>query len=598
MQIIEDLILDFRGLLGLDEVSAKILICALLSFPFSVIFKRLPDKQYGLKNFYNIGVSAFYVFGILNLYSGFLTLCISSFGCYFITRYVRIPAMPWINFIFLMSHLAYTHIHTQFFNVYDPSKVDISGAQMVLVIKLTSFGWNVYDGKQPKESLTPYNKARIIKKHPNLLMYIGYVFFYVTFLTGPSFDYADYERFIYGTLFSDVPDSKRPGKTKRIIPRSGRASLKRSLHGCFWAFIFLQSSKFVDLEYVLSGKFVEEHGFIYRIFYIWALGFSYRLKYYTIWLIAEGACILCGIGYNGYDKETDSFMWDRVKNVDPFVFETGQNVHVCLEAWNMNTNKWLKNYIYLRVAKKGRKPGFKSTLFTFTTSAFWHGTRPGYYLTFVVGAFLQTVGKIYRRNFRPMFIKEDGKTPTSTKWIYDIISYFTTQLAFGLFVQPFVILDFRKSIYCWSTCYFYVHIILILTLIAFKGPYAKKVTNFCRSFHPAVIAAKKSKLSEEEKLRIRKAVEERFEREENEIPTLGLPSIEVLETMSMDEFEADLKDFNDIWVSFKSRVSSTNKDDSFEGFKAAYKNFTDEVNDFFHSKKDQLASSPSNKKND
>ena len=75
---------------------------------------------------------------------------------------------------------------------------------------------------------------------------------------------------------------------------------------------------------------------------MWILGFTFRLKYYTIWTIAEGACILCGIGYNGVDPETGEFKWNRVQNIDPWSFETGQNVHACLEAWNQNTNIWLK----------------------------------------------------------------------------------------------------------------------------------------------------------------------------------------------------------------------------------------------------------------
>ena len=59
---------------------------------------------------------------------------------------------------------------------YDRTVIDITGAQMILVMKLSAFGWNIYDGKQPKLSLNEYNKSRAIYKHPNLLPYIGYVF--------------------------------------------------------------------------------------------------------------------------------------------------------------------------------------------------------------------------------------------------------------------------------------------------------------------------------------------------------------------------------------------------------------------------------------
>lgn len=503
--------------------------------------------------------------------------------------------MPWINFLFLMTHLAYSHFHEQFFQTYDSTKIDITGAQMVLVMKLSAFGWNVYDAKQSKETLTSFTKDRIVKKHPNLLSYFGYVFFYASLLTGPAFDFADYDRFIHSTLFDDVPDSKRPGKRrKRRIPRSGIPALKKTLQGAFWAVALLVLSKYVSLEYVLGGKFVKEHGFIYRIFYLWVLGFYHRLPYYTIWLIAEGSCIQCGIGYNGYDSETDSFKWDRVQNIDPYKFETGQNCHVCLESWNMNTNKWLKHYVHRRIAKKGKKPGFKSTLSTFLTSAFWHGTRPGYYLTFVMGAFLQTIGKIYRHNVRPMFLQKDGVTPKPTKKIYDSICYVCTQLAFGFIVQPFMILDFKQSLYCWLTVNFYVQIATFLTIFAFKGPYSKSLIAWCRSHHDSfktndVVARPEHKLSEEETAKARDAVntilgkrDERFRS-----PNLGVPPIDILESIDQEDIDEDLKELGDVWTSFRGRISHL-KDDDFDGLKDAYNNFTDEIEEIFHVKKEDL----------
>jgi lysophospholipid acyltransferase len=116
------------------------------------------------------------------------------------------------------------------------------------------------------------------------------------------------------------------------------------------------------------------------------------LKYYGIWKMAEGACILSGIGFNGY-KSDGSLRWDRVTNVSPWTLETSQNNKELLEAWNQNTNKWLRNYLYLRVAARGKKPGFKSSMATFGTSALWHGFFPGYYLTFISAGFVQTCGK-------------------------------------------------------------------------------------------------------------------------------------------------------------------------------------------------------------
>ena len=490
--------------------------------------------------------------------------------------------MPWVNFLFLMSHLAYSHFSTQFFKTYDSKVIDITGAQMVMVMKLSAFGWNVYDGKR-KTSPSDYTQSRAIKKHPNILPYFGYVFFYPSLLTGPAFDYVDYDKFIHGSLFDDVPDQKRPGKRKRRIPRSGLQALSKTLQGLFWAGLCLQAPKWVTLDHVFSKSFVLEHGFFYRIFYLWVLGISHRLKYYTIWQIAEGACILCGIGYNGYDEETKTFKWNRVQNIDPWSFETGQNVHRCLEVWNMNTNKWLKHYVYTRIARPGKKPGFKSTLFTFATSAFWHGTRPGYYLTFVLGAFIQTIGKIYRRNFRPMFMEADGKTPKPSKRLYDIVCYFVTQLTFGFVCQPFVILDFRQSLYCWMTVYFYIPIGIFLTLAVFKGPYKSKAEAFCRSRFPQVkpLAAKPS-LNRHESQRVTQAVEKALS-ERNDTEVFGVPPIDVLEGATKEDLEEELREVSEAWQSFRGRRGSFSED--MDGLRDAYNNFTSEINDIFQAKK-------------
>ena len=101
------------------------------------------------------------------------------------------------------------------------------------------------------------------------------------------------------------------------------------------------------------------------------------MKYYGIWALTEGGCILSGLGYNGIDEKTRKIKWDRVNNIDAWTLETGQNSRALFEAWNKNTNKWLRNYIYLRVTPKGKKPGFRSSMATFMTSAFWHGFYPG-----------------------------------------------------------------------------------------------------------------------------------------------------------------------------------------------------------------------------
>lgn len=76
--------------------------------------------------------------------------------------------MPWVSFVFLMGHMLVSHIYRELYS--QPGVVDVTGAQMVLVMKvrrhmglwygqermlmwvmqLTAFCWSVHDGRIPK----------------------------------------------------------------------------------------------------------------------------------------------------------------------------------------------------------------------------------------------------------------------------------------------------------------------------------------------------------------------------------------------------------------------------------------------------------------
>jgi hypothetical protein len=175
-----------------------------------------------------------------------------------------------------------------------------------------------------------------------------------------------------------------------------------------WIFAFLKLSAYFDHTVLLQDSFME-YSFFYRVFVLHMVGFTARTKYYGVWTLAEGACILAGLGYKGVDPLTGKVSWDRLQNIDPWGVEFAQNTRGYLESWNINTNKWLRNYIYLRVTPRGKKPGFRASLATFTTSAFWHGFYPGYYLSFVLASFIQTVAKSMHHHHPVLYLP-----PTNT----------------------------------------------------------------------------------------------------------------------------------------------------------------------------------------
>lgn len=302
--------------------------------------------------------------------------------------------MPWMAFVFLMGHMAVNQLARQFAN--NPAAFDITSAQMVLVMKLSAFAWNVFDGTLPEDQLSDHQKDRRILKLPALLDYAGYVLFFPSLFVGPAFDYNEYRGWIDCSMF-DVPVSvdpakKPPTRKKRKIPRSGTPATWKMISGLLWIIAFLNLGKWYSPDVLFSDRFMT-YSLVRRVIVLHLVGFTARTKYYGVWFLAEGSCILAGLGYNGIDPATGSVSWSRLQNINPWGVESAQNSRAYLENWNMNTNKWLRYYIYLRVTPRNKKPGFRASMATFVTSAFWHGFYPGYYLAFVLASFVQTAAK-------------------------------------------------------------------------------------------------------------------------------------------------------------------------------------------------------------
>ncbi|KAI5855608.1 MBOAT family protein [Durotheca rogersii] len=445
------------GAVGASPDELKLIFSFLLSYPLAGLLKRVPDARPEYKNLFIISGGLFYLVGLFSLWTGVRTIFIASTGTYALAYYLRTsPYMPWIAFVFLMSHMAVSQLTRQFAD--NPAAIDITGAQMVLVMKLSAFAWNVADGTLPEDQLSDFQKSRRIIKLPSFLDYASYVLFFPSLLTGPAFDYNEFRGWIDCTMF-DVPANidpakKPPTRKKRRIPRSGTPAMLKLASGLTWVFLFLNLNRWYSGDALLSDP-PAGAGFLRRVFTMHMVGFTTRAKYYGVWFMAEGSCILAGLGYNGVDPVTGKVSWNRLQNISPWGVELAQNCRAYLGHWNMNTNKWLRYYIYLRVTPRNRKPGFRASMATFVTSAFWHGFYPGYYLTFVFASFVQQTAKNFRRNVRPFFLDPVTQKPLPSKKYYDFASWLATQLTFSFLVAPFIVLRLDASLLAWQRVYYY-----------------------------------------------------------------------------------------------------------------------------------------------
>lgn len=119
---------------------------------------------------------------------------------------------------------------------------------------------------------------------------------------------------------------------------------------------------------------------LYRFLFLQLTATLTRFRFYTVWLLTEGACMITGLGFNGFDKN-DQPKWDRVVVANVNV-EWAPNFKILIERWNSAANRWLKHYVFMRLAPlpgSKAKVGFKPVIVTYLISSLWHGFLPGYF---------------------------------------------------------------------------------------------------------------------------------------------------------------------------------------------------------------------------
>ncbi|EKM59433.1 uncharacterized protein PHACADRAFT_249920 [Phanerochaete carnosa HHB-10118-sp] len=433
-----------------------------------------------IKHIFNIAVTLFYLLPVLNLWFGFLQLLADVIATYYIALNVKGKNMPWIVFAVTMGHLTVNHAIRALWDL-SYETVEVTGPQMVLVMKLTTFAWNVYDGRRPAEELDKWQTEKRVVQHPSLLTFLGYSFYFPGLLVGPYLEFADYMDLIDGTRFkllekADDKQFKAVSIPGRLVPRGRkRVAYRKMIMGLIYLGLFVVLGGQYNFGIAVQDWFAQK-SLLYRIAIFQVCGVVERIKYYAIWTLTEGAAILTGLGFTGFGPRGET-RWEGAANVKVTMIEFAPNMKVLLDSWNMKTNVWLRECIYKRVTPKGKKPGFRSSMITFATSAFWHGVAGGYYLSFLFGGFMQTVGRLCRSHIRPLFLPatyvevRGGPPPPHTplKRVYDIVGTLSCILILNYIAAPFMLLTWHDSLLGWSRLAWYGHGIIFGAMAFFYG---------------------------------------------------------------------------------------------------------------------------------
>lgn len=325
----------------------------------------------------------------------------------------------------------------------------------VLTLKLVGMSWDYYDGG--KETLSPEQQKSALSSVPSLLEIFGFSYFYGGFLVGPQFTLRSYQKLVAGEL------TDCPGKP----PNSAVPALKRFALGFLCLLMFTIFSPYYPDSYFLTNEY-EAQPFWYRCVFIllWAKFNLY--KYVSCWVIAEGACILSGLGYNGVDDD-GKHLWNACTNMKVWIFETTPHFQGTISSFNINTNAWAARHVFKRLKFLGNKTLSHVTTLFFL--AIWHGLHSGYIMCFSMEFFIIVIERQAQALVRdsPMLTKLANSA--LYPFIY-VVQQFLHWFLMGYSLMPFCLFYYDKWLKVYLSVYFSGHVFLILAFLIL--PYLRK----------------------------------------------------------------------------------------------------------------------------
>ena len=129
--------------LGLPIEILQYVVCLAAGFPLAFLFKRIPVEYQASRHLFSIVTSTLILLSVFSL-RAWLDIVTSSTLIWVITKFFSDKAwMPVLCFFIMMAQMSFVHLEQQIWKTDLP---DASSSIMVLVMKLTSFAWSVYDG--------------------------------------------------------------------------------------------------------------------------------------------------------------------------------------------------------------------------------------------------------------------------------------------------------------------------------------------------------------------------------------------------------------------------------------------------------------------
>uniref|UniRef100_A0A146WAM8 Lysophospholipid acyltransferase 5 n=1 Tax=Fundulus heteroclitus TaxID=8078 RepID=A0A146WAM8_FUNHE len=424
--------------LGSPEPAVRLILSVLIGYPFALVYRWFLFNQPAtvIHLFHICSGLALAAFNFAGSQLCHSAICV--FVQFLMLRLMgRTVTGVLSSFTFQMLYLMAGYYYTA------TEEYDIKWTMphCVLTLKLIGLAFDFYDGGKEQSQLSQEQKNGALLSVPTLLEVFGFSYFYGGFLVGPQFTLRSYQRLVAKEL------TDCPGK----LPNSVIPAMRRFALGFLCLAIYAIFSPSYPDSYYLTDEY-EAQPFWYRCVFILLWGKVMLYKYVSCWVIAEGVCILAGLGYNGV--KDGKHQWDACANMRLWQFETTPLFGGTIASFNINTNAWAARHVFKRLKFLGNKTLSHVATLIFLT--IWHGLHSGYILCFSMEFFIITV----ERQAQALVKDSPQLTYLANSRLYPlvyVVQQFLHWLFMGYPLVPFCLFTYDKWLKVYSSVYFCGH---------------------------------------------------------------------------------------------------------------------------------------------
>ena len=348
-----------------------------------------------------------------------------------------------VSFVFNLGFL----LTGFFFTQPEVYQVSWTTPHCVLTLRLIGLTFDLYDGerarREGRQALSREQEETLLEETPSLLEILSHSFFLGGYFVGPPIAMKKYLQSVSPTYQASLPDSP-------LLYGFQRLGL-----GVLYLLLHLLGSLLLPNDWPASQHF-SSILLVTKLLLLPAWAKFLLAKYLSVWLMAEGVCVISGISYTG-TREDGTPDWSGCANVKLRRLESASKFHHVVESFNVLTNHWASVYIYKRLKFLGSRT--LSLLLTLIFLAVWHGCHSGYYLAFI-NEFLLV--KVERE-----FLSICGRSKKVERWLesprlarlFRLLGWLVVLFFLPLCFIPFALLTFSKFYPAYAATYFLLYVV-------------------------------------------------------------------------------------------------------------------------------------------